>query len=62
MRARWKTLHRTVYVAIGLTVIHFQLIEKKDWTEALPYLLPLAALYIIRLAKAARDLRPRPAR
>ena len=51
LRKRWKTLHRLVYVAIGLSVIHFQLIEKKDWTDALPFLLPLAVLYVARVIK-----------
>ena len=62
MRARWKTLHRAVYVALALSVLHFALIEKKDWTEALPYLAPLGLLYIIRLAKFARAPRRRPVR
>ena len=61
LRARWKTLHRLVYPALVLAVLHFAFIEKKDWTEAWPYLGPLAALYVIRFAKYARGLRPRRA-
>lgn len=54
MRANWKLLHRTVYAAMALAVIHFALIEKKDWTETFPYLLPMVGLYVIRLATLAR--------
>jgi sulfoxide reductase heme-binding subunit YedZ len=61
LRARWKTVHRLVYPALALGVIHFQLIEKKDWTEAWPYLAPVVLLYVIRLARVARGPRPRRA-
>lgn len=54
LRTRWKKLHRLAYAAVLLSVIHFQLIEKKDWKDALPYLLPMLVLYAVRLVKAAR--------
>lgn len=45
----WKKLHKLVYVALGLVIVHFVLIEKDDWMEILPLVVPLSLLYAVRI-------------
>lgn len=47
--ARWRSLHRLVYVVAVLGVIHFWWAVKKDITEPLIYALILGTLYAARL-------------
>lgn len=44
----WKNLHRLVYAALYLTIIHYALIEKADprWTAV--YAIPITLLYLWR--------------
>lgn len=46
---RWLTLHRLVYVAAGLAVLHFLWLVKADLAEPLAYAAVLAALLGSRL-------------
>jgi sulfoxide reductase heme-binding subunit YedZ len=46
---RWQRLHRGIYLAAGLGVLHFFWLVKKDVTEPLIYGSILAALLIVRL-------------
>ena len=56
---RWKRLHRIVYFAAILGVIHFFLRVKKDVSEPAVYAAVLALLFAARLAVWLRDRRPR---
>jgi sulfoxide reductase heme-binding subunit YedZ len=51
----WKRLHRTVYLAGGLAVIHF-LWLMKDPIEPLRYMALLAALLIVRIPAVRRGI------
>ena len=56
---RWKRLHRLVYVAAALGVIHFIWRVKSDLRKPLTYAFVLAVLLGLRLvdwARGARDL------
>lgn len=62
----WKRLHRLVYAAAALGVIHFVWRVKKDHTEPFIYGVVLALLLAIRAVEALRKRRrpppaPRPA-
>lgn len=67
---RWKRLHRAVYFAAILAVVHYWMMTKADFREPLAYGAIVAALLILRLlGKSARaaikarltTLRPDPA-
>jgi methionine sulfoxide reductase heme-binding subunit len=61
---RWKRLHRLVYLAGGLAVLHFVLRVKKDVREPAVYGVVLAILLLARVAlyvKRRRGLARRPA-
>ncbi len=51
---RWLTLHRLVYVAAGLAVVHFIWLVKADLLEPLTYATVLAVLLGARLVLARR--------
>ena len=51
---RWQTLHRLIYVAAGLAVLHFTWAQKKDISLPLAYAAVLAVILASRLV-----LRPR---
>jgi sulfoxide reductase heme-binding subunit YedZ len=55
---RWLTLHRLVYVAAGLAVLHFIWLVKADLAEPLAYAVVLAVLLGARLWRRA----PAPSR
>ncbi|MFC4454008.1 protein-methionine-sulfoxide reductase heme-binding subunit MsrQ [Deinococcus sonorensis] len=59
--ARWTALHRLVYLAAGLGVLHYWWGVKKDHTEPLIYALLVAALLIVRVVLARRAGGRRPA-
>ena len=59
--ARWQRLHRLVYVAVSLGVVHFLWRVKKDLTEPLVYAGVLGLLFAVRVAEAVRKRRSRPA-
>jgi sulfoxide reductase heme-binding subunit YedZ len=46
---RWRRLHRAIYFAAGLGVLHFYWLVKKDVTEPLTYGAILAALLLVRI-------------
>jgi sulfoxide reductase heme-binding subunit YedZ len=46
---RWQRLHRAIYLAAGLGVLHFYWLVKKDVTEPLTYGAILAALLLARI-------------
>lgn len=52
----WKDLHRAVYVAASLAVLHFALLVKADLTEPLIYAGLLAVLLALRLPPVRRRL------
>lgn len=53
---RWQTLHRLIYLAAGLAVLHFTWAQKKDISLPLAYAAVLALILASRLV-----LRPRKA-
>ena len=55
----WQKLHRLVYIAAGLAVIHFVWLVKKDLREPLIYLAVFAALMALRLPLRAKRRRVR---
>lgn len=70
LRQRWAALHRLVYLAAGLAVLHFYWLAKGDKRDPLHYALALAALLLLRwgpvrqlLVKARQRVWPsKPAR
>ena len=48
---RWKKLHRLVYLAVPLGVIHYALRVKADLTEPIIYGIVVAILLVSRLKK-----------
>ncbi|HET7551588.1 MAG TPA: protein-methionine-sulfoxide reductase heme-binding subunit MsrQ [Gemmatimonadaceae bacterium] len=59
--ARWRSLHRLVYVVAVLGVIHFWWAVKKDITEPLIYAIIFGLLYAARLIWMAANRRARQA-
>ncbi|MET0402952.1 MAG: protein-methionine-sulfoxide reductase heme-binding subunit MsrQ [Cystobacter sp.] len=57
----WQRLHRLVYVAVSLGVVHFLWRVKKELTEPLVYAGVLGLLFAIRLAEVLRKRRARAA-
>ncbi|WP_434383258.1 sulfite oxidase heme-binding subunit YedZ [Melittangium boletus] len=55
----WQRLHRLVYVAAVLGVVHFLWRVKKDLTEPLVYACVLGLLLALRVAEAVRKRRAR---
>jgi sulfoxide reductase heme-binding subunit YedZ len=53
---RWKTLHRLVYFAVPLSILHYFLLERdiKDWV--LVYAVLVAILFVMRLPAIRRTL------
>jgi sulfoxide reductase heme-binding subunit YedZ len=52
--ARWKALHRVIYLVAGLALVHFYWRVKKDATEPLVYAAVIAALLLVRAFAALR--------
>lgn len=48
LRTSWKRLHRLVYLAAALAIVHFVWLSK-DWREPLRYGLVVAVLFLLRL-------------
>jgi methionine sulfoxide reductase heme-binding subunit len=59
---RWKALHRLVYAAAVLAVIHFLWRVKLDIREPLIYALVLGALLLVRVVDAVRTRRAKARR
>ncbi|HEY6105905.1 MAG TPA: protein-methionine-sulfoxide reductase heme-binding subunit MsrQ [Anaeromyxobacteraceae bacterium] len=57
--ARWKRLHRLVYAASVLAVVHFAWRVKADLRRPLLYAAAVAVLLLLRLVPALRRLRAR---
>jgi sulfoxide reductase heme-binding subunit YedZ len=57
---RWKRLHRLVYVAAVLGVVHFVWRVKADYLEPALFAVALAALLLARLSPHASESRRRP--
>lgn len=57
---RWGTLHRLVYLAAGLAVLHFLWLVKKDITEPAVYAAVLGLLLALRLPAVTGERRPPP--
>lgn len=57
---RWQKLHRLVYVAAALAVLHFVWLVKKDLTEPLVYAAVLALLLAFRLPAVSGAGKPPP--
>lgn len=55
---RWKAIHRFVYLAAALAVLHFGWAQKKDLAPLLPFAAALAVVVVLRLAAARRRRRP----
>ena len=60
--ARWKRLHRLVYLAAACGVIHFVWRVKSDLRQPLLFAFVLAVLLIVRVVDQARRARPSPSR
>lgn len=58
----WQKLHRLVYLAAGLAVVHFLWLVKADLREPLVYAAVFAALMAFRLVPAARKKAARAAK
>ena len=58
---KWTTLHRLIYFAAGLAMLHFIWSQKKDISEPLVYVAILAVLLLIRLVVRPRAGRKKPA-
>ncbi len=56
---RWQTLHRLIYFAAGLALLHFFWSQKKDISEPLKFAVVLAVLLGSRLVLRPRAKRPR---
>jgi len=56
--ARWQALHRLVYLAAGLALLHFAWAQKKDLAPMLPFAAGLAAVVVLRLLARASARRP----
>lgn len=59
---RWQRLHRLVYLAAGLAIIHFVWRVKQDATEPLIYAAVLGLLFVVRIAWPRRKKPARPPR
>jgi sulfoxide reductase heme-binding subunit YedZ len=57
---RWNRLHRAIYLAAPLAVLHFYLSVKLDVTLPLRYAAALGALFLVRLAVRHRRAARRP--
>lgn len=57
---RWQTLHRLVYVAAGLGVLHFLWLVKRDLREPLVFAAVYTALMAFRLPPLRPKRRPAP--
>src|SRR5688572_12297488 len=53
----WKTLHKGVYIAAGLAVVHYVWLVKSDVREPLAYGAVVAALLLVRLQWVKRLLK-----
>ena len=60
MKAKWKTLHKAVYLIAILVVLHFWLLVKKDVTEPFYYALVLFILFAVRLYYASYKSKSKP--
>jgi sulfoxide reductase heme-binding subunit YedZ len=58
--ARWKRLHRMVYLAAALGVVHFMWRVKSDLREPLVFAAALAVLLAIRALRTVRKPTPKP--
>lgn len=58
---RWRTVHRLVYFAGGLAVLHFLWSQKKDIREPVVYAGMLAVLLVIRLIPRRKAGQRKPA-
>ncbi len=56
LRRRWTLLHRAVYAAPALALMHFLWWEKADWREPLAYAVATVALLALRLPPLRRGL------
>lgn len=56
---RWQKLHRLVYAAAALAVLHFAWLVKKDLTEPLVYAAVLGLLLALRLPAVTGARKPR---
>jgi sulfoxide reductase heme-binding subunit YedZ len=56
--ARWKALHRLVYLAAGLALLHFAWAQKKDLAPMLPFVAAMAGVLALRVAARVRTRRP----
>lgn len=56
LRRRWTLLHRTVYAAPALALMHFLWWEKADWREPLAYGVAVVVLLALRLPPLRRGL------
>jgi methionine sulfoxide reductase heme-binding subunit len=54
---RWKTIHRFIYLAAALGILHFAWAQKKDLRPVVPYAAVLGVLFAVRAALATRDSR-----
>ncbi len=53
----WLKLHKLVYLAAGLAVLHFVWLVKSDYTEPVIYGTILSCLFLLRVPRAKKALR-----
>lgn len=58
LKKKWKSLHRWVYVAFILASVHTLLIEKRDISESLAWILPIGVILCLRASKHLLATRP----
>jgi sulfoxide reductase heme-binding subunit YedZ len=59
---RWGTLHRLIYAATALGIVHYLMVQKLDLRVGIPYALVFGVLMLWRVRQwsATRGLSPRP--
>ncbi|HEX9165978.1 MAG TPA: sulfoxide reductase heme-binding subunit YedZ, partial [Gemmatimonadales bacterium] len=55
---RWQRLHRLIYPAAALILLHFAWAQKKDLRPMLPFAGAMVGVIVLRLAARARGRRP----
>ncbi len=57
MKRNWLRLHKGIYVALVLALVHFWMLTKSDYTEPLVYTLAGATLMILRIKRVSNVMR-----
>ena len=55
---RWGVLHRLVYPATGLALLHYLMVQKLDWRVGAGYVVAFTILMLLRLVRRSAPGRP----